>query len=262
MVEGLRKGIEVLDALSQRPEGAGARELADQVALPRSTVQRLLQTLEVCGMVEQEPVNKRYRLGRHVLQLGMVCLQRIDVRAAALPYMRSLVSRSGETVGLNIRIGDARMYVEQLESPHLLKAKAEVGQPYPLHSGSPGRTLLAFLDDDEIARILDAADFSPLTSRTPTTAEQVLELVREIRERRYAIAFEETIGGLNTIAAPVLDFDGRVAAALSVSGPTTRFDRDAMDEVRQPLLEASDAISRDMGFAGATATATATASGG
>jgi IclR family transcriptional regulator, acetate operon repressor len=251
--ESVLKAVDVLGALAEVEVGLGARELSELVDTPRSTAQRLLQTLDSCDMVEQDPVTRRYRLGPRTVQLGMVGLSRVDVRTRALPYMTHLRSVTGETIGLNVRVGDARMYLEQLQSRHVLRAQAEVGQLYPLHSGAPGRVLLAFLDDDEIHRILDSTELVPLTGQTPLTAEHVLELVEQTRALGYAAAFQETIPGLNTIAVPVQDHRGSVVAGLSVSGPASRFDEAAMQEVRPQLLRAAEELSKELGLVDASA---------
>lgn len=247
-VESVLKAVRVLEHLGEASDGLGARELAQWMGEPKSTVQRLLQTLEVCQMVAQDPVSQRYQLGPRTLQLGMVCLRRVDVRRAALPVMHALRDATGETVGLNIRVGDARMYIEQVESPHQLKAKAELGAPYALHTGSPGRVLLAFLPQAEIERILDGARLDPRTDEAPRTKAEILDRLASIREQGSAVAFGETIVGLNTIAAPVRNHLGEVAAALSVSGPAARFGPEQMDEVRTRLLAAAAEVSLTLGY--------------
>ncbi|NEE03341.1 IclR family transcriptional regulator [Phytoactinopolyspora halotolerans] len=248
MNESVVKAVEVLLALADHERDLGARDLSERTGLPRSTVQRLLQTFESCAMVEQDPVTLRYRLGTQVLHLGMVALCRVDVRARALPYMNRLRDTSGETVGLSIRVGDERMYIEQLASRQELRSMAEVGQLYPLYSGAPGRVLLAFLDDAEIDRILQAAELVPLTGKTPLTRERVMELVAQTRETGHAVAFEETIPGISTVAAPIRDHRGTVTAALNVSGPASRFDRAAMDGALPELLSAASFISKELGY--------------
>ena len=250
-VESVTKAVRVLQGIAGG--GLGARELAHRMGEPKSTVQRLLQTLEATGMVVQDPDTLGYALGPLTLQLGMVCLRRIDLRREAVPVMRGLRDATGETVGLNVRVGDARMYIEQIESRLQLRAKAELGAPYALHVGSPGRVLLAFLPQAEIDRILAATPL-PSQGRTPKRkAEDLLALLAEIRSAGYATAFEETIAGLNTIAAPVRDHRGDVAAALSVSGPAGRFGAERMEEVRPLLLDAAEEIGFRLGHGQPTA---------
>ena len=249
-VESVTKAVRVLQGIAGG--GLGARELAHRMGEPKSTVQRLLQTLEATGMVVQDPDTLGYALGPLTLQLGMVCLRRIDLRREAVPVMRGLRDATGETVGLNVRVGDARMYIEQIESRLQLRAKAELGAPYALHVGSPGRVLLAFLPRAEIDRIL-AATLLPSLGRAPKREADLLALLAEIRSAGYATAFEETIAGLNTIAAPVRDHRGDVAAALSVSGPAGRFGAERMEEVRPLLLDAAEEIGFRLGHGQPTA---------
>lgn len=245
-VEAVAKAVRVLQGIAGAGGSLGARELAGRMGVPKSTIQRLLQTLEATGMVVQDPCTLGYALGPLTLQLGMVCLQRIDLRREAVPVMRGLRDATGETVGLNVRVGDARMYIEQIESRLQLRAKAELGAPYGLHVGSPGRVLLAFLPQAEIDRLLATAP-PPPEGRAPKRRADLLAILAEIRASGHATAFEETIAGLNTVAAPVRDHSGDVAAALSVSGPAGRFGAERMEEVRPLLLDAAEEIGFRLG---------------
>lgn len=247
LIQSVVKAVEVLEALASNGAMA-ARDLERLTGIPRSTAQRLLQTLHRCDMVQQDAVMQRYSLGPRVMQLGAACLSRVDVRTRGLPYMKELWQQSGETVGLSVRVADSRIYIEQLESRQTVRTKAEVGELYPLYSGAPGRVLLAFMNDDEAERILNEADFRRLTEHTPPSKEKVRQLVHDVRVRGYAMAFEETIAGLNTIAAPIFDHAHQIAAAMSISGPAPRFDEDAMRGVLDSLLSATAAVSRELGL--------------
>jgi IclR family acetate operon transcriptional repressor len=251
LVDAVLRAMKVLEQLSMSEMPQSARDLAAEINVPKSTVQRLLQTLEHCEAVTQDAQTQRYRLGPFAMQLGMASLRGMDLRGVALPLMRELRDETGETVGLNIRVRDTRMYIEQVESPHLLLAKAEVGRPYPLHTGSPGQVLLAFEPEDEISRLLSEADYSALTRKTLKSRTAVEKRLEQVRERGYAEAFEETIAGLNTIAAPIYGALGQVTAALSVSGPVSRFGEKEMNRVLPRLLATAQTISKRLGYRGA-----------
>jgi IclR family acetate operon transcriptional repressor len=248
-VGSIAKAVRVLRGIADVGGSIGARELAQRLGEPKSTVQRLLQTLEATGMVAQDAATQGYLLGPLALELGMACLRRVDLRREAVPVMQALRDATGETVGLNIRVGDARMYIEQIESRLQLRAKAELGAPYTLHTGSPGRVLLAFLPQAEIDRILAGATL-PKAGRGPKRKADLLAMLAGIRERGHAMAFEETIAGLNTIAAPVRDHRGDVVAALSVSGPAGRFSAERMEAIRPLLLAAAEEIAARLGHRG------------
>ncbi|TDC07145.1 IclR family transcriptional regulator [Nonomuraea longispora] len=247
MNESVRKAADILSALADVGRDASAREIGVLLDLPKSTVQRLLQALEQSGLVRQDAASRRYGLGPKTLTLGMSYLDRIDVRSQALPHMMRLRDDLDETIALAVRVGHSRVYVEQVESRSGLKAKAEVGRPYPLWAGAAGRVLLASLPREELIRFtLDVGD-AAFTHVNPPTLNGLLAQIEETRRRGYAWAFEEAMRGVHTVAAPIPISMSEVAA-LSVSGPSTWFDESRMKDATGPLMDAARAISSSMGY--------------
>lgn len=246
-IASVQRAIQILEALTDGPDGAGARDLARQLDIPRSSVQRILQTLELSGAVVQNTETRQYHAGPAILQIGFSFVQDLDVRRIAIPYMERLREASKESVGLTVRMGDTRIYVELLESEFELRAKPMLGRSYPLYSGAPGRVILSYLSDREINRILEDISLVQYTPNTPASPERLWELIRQTRKNGYAIAYEETMLGLSTIAVPILDHQKKAVAAMSISGPVSRFNHDEMECVRDPLLEAAKAISTQLG---------------
>lgn len=245
-IKSVKKAVSILETLASGPEiPKGVRELATSIDMPKSTVQRLLETLEDCGLVEQDKLNTGYRLAPRMFHLGRAVLHELDVRTIALPYMHELRTLSGETVGLNIRVGDdQRMLVEQLESPSPIKFKAEVGELYPIVVGAPGKILLSTLADADIARLASNADNAGISEKDPSN---LLDEVRRVRSDGYALAFEETIPELNTIAVAIHDSSGAIAASLGTSGPTSRFSRDSIEKIIPDISAIAERVSEDLG---------------
>jgi IclR family acetate operon transcriptional repressor len=250
LLGSVMKAVAILDCLAGAQEELGIRDLAQRVGLPKSTTFRLVQTLERARLLSQDGRTQRYSLGERTLEFGMAYLRRADVRTVSLPVMRRLREATGETVGLSVRTGFTRTYIEQLESPHQLRTQVELGRPFPLHLGAPGKLLLAYMGDDEIVAVLDQVERSspPGAASQPTSRQEVLERLAEIRRRGHSLAFGETIEGLTTIAAPIRNVEGSVVAALSVSGPTSRFSEPAREQARTLLIDAARQISQHLGF--------------
>jgi IclR family acetate operon transcriptional repressor len=248
MNESVRKATEVLIALAESERHLSARELAELIDVPKSTAQRLLQALEPSGLVRQDLATRRYGLGPRTLTLGMSFLERVDVRSEARPHMVRLHEELDETIALAVRAGGSRIYVEQLEARSELKAKAEIGRLYPLWAGASGRVLLAAMSRDELRRFTEEAGTSAFTFVTPPTMGGLVSQLELERRRGYAVAFDETIRGVHTIAAPVRIGPSEVAA-LSVSGPSSRFSEQLMEDAAGPLVKAAAEISAAMGFA-------------
>lgn len=250
MSNGVERTIEILTTLGRAERPLGVREVARQLQIPTSTTHRILRALESTGAVVPGPERSAYTLGPTVLQLGFAFVERLDVREKALPRLQDLLERTHETVGLTIPMGHERIYVTLLESEYELRARPALGRPYPLYKGAPGRALLMSSPDDEIDRILARLDeleaHADPKSKIVTSAD-VWGAIRQCRRDGYAMAFEETMPGLNTIAAPVRDHTRTVCAAISVSGPVSRLTRKRMKEYGAPLLSAAAQLSSDLG---------------
>lgn len=247
MSESLRRGVQVLEALRTSPAHLSARELAVQLALPKSTVQRLLHTLEECDLAAQDPRSRKYHLGPRTLAFGTAYRARLDLRSIALPHMVGLRDRTGETIGLTVPVGSERMYLEQVHSHSELRTTAEVGRPYPLWTGAPGRVLLSARSDAEIRHLLSEVGAAALQVVSPHTESALWEAIEQVRKQGYATAFEETIPGINTVAAPVHDEAHAVVAVLSIAGSSARFTDEAMQRVLPDLLRATAAMTAELG---------------
>ena len=145
-----------------------------------------------------------------------------------------------------MRAGTSRIYVEQIEARSGLKVKAELGRPYPLWAGASGRVLLASLPRDEIIRFAGEVGEAAFTYVDPPSMNGLIAALDETRKRGYAWAFEETMRGVHTIAAPIRVSLSNVAV-LSVSGPSNRFSASLMEAATAPLVESARAISSSMG---------------
>jgi len=245
--ETLRKAMMILDELRLSDHGLSARELATKVDLPKSTVQRLLQSLEEARMTVQDPASRKYALGPKTLTLGMAYRERLDLRNAALPHMRALRDLTNETIGLSVVVGHERMFTEEVQSQSELRAQTELGVPYPLWQGAPGRVLLAHLPAGQIDDVLAGAGDQAWRSVGLADREALAERLAAIRRDGHDRAFDETIAGVSAIAAPVRDASGRVAAALSLSAPSGRMGPAAMDRVLPEVATAAEKISGALG---------------
>lgn len=247
MSELLRRAVQVLDVLRAHGSGLSIREVAREIDLPKSTVQRLLKELVATDMAAQDEATRKYRLGPRTLALGTAYQRRMDVRAVARPHMIRLRDELGETIGLSVALGEELMHMDQVESAERLRATFEVGRPLPLWSGAPSRVLMTDMSDDEVRRIVTDRSHFEVRPVNPPDPESLLAAVEETRERGYATAFEETIAGVNTLAVPLRGHAGRVVATLAATGPSSRFGAEAMEAAATQLLAAARTIGAELG---------------
>jgi IclR family KDG regulon transcriptional repressor len=212
-VRAVDRAVELLFRLAAHPDGAGLQQLAGEIGVSKSTAHRLLATLQGLGVAEQDTASRLYRPGSRLAELALGAGVP-DLRRRALPIMRQLRDETEETVTLHVLEDGSHVVVEQVESEHEIRRINPIGQPVPLISGATARAVLAFLPEAEAAAIL--AQFE---ARQRPSADELAE----IRERGYSLSPGERLAGGTAMSAPVFDADGRVAAALSVSGPRFRF---------------------------------------
>jgi IclR family acetate operon transcriptional repressor len=219
-VQSVERAFAVLGALADGP--VGVSDVAGRIALPKSTVARMLASLEQEGAVEQVPGERRYRLGPRIGALAAGLHETRGLVAIAHPTLADLAAATGEAAGLSVPDGRTMHYVDQVESPNPVQVRDWTGSRIPMHAVSSGQVVLAHLPPPALARFLA----EPMEAFTPSTvidAAALLERLRDIRRDGHAWARGEFAGEIASVAAPIAGADGEVVAAVHVHGPTYRF---------------------------------------
>jgi len=227
----------------------GVSAIARDLGLSKAVVHRILRTLVDRDLLTVEPSSRGYRLGPGAAALGARALRGAQLRPAALPELRELQIRTGETTTISARVADGRVYLDQVVSEKEIKMTVEVGRRFPLHAGSSGRAILAFLPPDDQARVLDG----PLEALTPETIvdrDALRARLDAVRRTGIAESGGERQAGAASLAAPVFDVDGHPIGALSVCGPIHRFTESVRTTFAPMVLESADAVSRALGWHG------------
>jgi DNA-binding IclR family transcriptional regulator len=249
MIQSVQRATRLLRAFESGPVEQGVSELSRRVALHKSTVSRLLATLEREGLLDRVPETDKYRLGFGLVRLAGRVSHFRDVRATARPVLLALTARTRETVNLAVLDGDHVVNVEQLSGPHLVRDTNWVGRRTPLHCVANGKALLAACAPPDVERIL-SGPLPRFTERTIADPQALRRELAAVRERGYAQALGEIEEGLNAVAAPVRDAAGAVIAAVSVSGPAYRVTADRIAELGALVAAAAAEISDRLGFVG------------
>ncbi|WP_217708567.1 IclR family transcriptional regulator [Nonomuraea rhodomycinica] len=248
-VQSVDRAISVLEILSRRGE-AGVSEVAAEIDVHKSTAFRLLGALEARGLVEQAEDRGKYRLGFGIIRLAGGVSTQMDVTQRARPVCHRLAEEIGETVNIAVLRSAYAVNLDQVRGPSAVTAYNWVGQITPLHATSSGKVLLAYLADNERARLLSGAHLESLTPRTVTDVDKLQEQLAEVRATGCAYTLEELEDGLNAMAAPIRAYHGEVVAAVSASGPAYRFSGERMRELAPVLVAGAEEISRRLGYAG------------
>jgi DNA-binding IclR family transcriptional regulator len=156
-------------------------------------------------------------------------------------HLQTLVALTNETSGLNVRMGDMRRCVAEIEGHHDIRWARGVGFTAPVWSGAVGHVILAGLKDEEISEIMERTTFSQLATNTATGPSQVLDRVRAAAKRGWSLSVGETVEGAAAVAAPVQDHQSRTIGVLSLYAPANRFD--AIREFVPELLRTAESAS-------------------
>jgi IclR family transcriptional regulator, acetate operon repressor len=249
LIQSVQRATRLLKAFDSGPAELGVMELSRRVDLHKSTVSRLLATLESEGLIERVPETDKYRLGFMLMRLAGQVTHFGDVREAARPVLVELTERSRETVHLAVLDGDEVVNVEQISGPHMVREANWVGRRTPLNCVANGKALLAFQGEPTIERVL-AGRLPRFTERTIIDPARLRRELAQTRERGYAQALGEIEAGLNAVAAPIHDASGAVVAAVSVSGPAYRVTADRIPDLGAQVVGAAAKISARLGFGG------------
>lgn len=248
MVQSIDRAVSLLRAFSTDEPELGVGELSRRVDLPKSTVYRLLSSLEENGLIRQNPESGRYGLGVDLISLSNRVLAYADLQRAARPHLRTLADTLQETVNLSILDGDQVFNLEQFVSgDRLIMRVGWVGRRMPAYAVSSGRAIMAFLPQQEIGKIL-GGDLSAITPHTHTDLEEIQRLLEQVRKQRYCATFEELEIGLHAISAPIRDHNGRVIASVSVSGPAYRLTAKRIHNIAPQVIHTADCVSYDLGY--------------
>ncbi len=248
LIQSLLTSIDVLDCFSREEQNLGISEISRKLGLNKSRVHRILLTLEQRSIVVKNPDTMKYRLGLKLFQLGYLVEEQLEIRHYAHPFMQNLALETKETINLNVLYNGRRMSVKKIESPHEIRQAVELGKSLPIHSGAPGKVLMAYLPDDSLTGLLEDKKLITMGPNTITDREDLLAELSKVRKQGYSISFEETYLGAVSIAAPVRDFSGSVIAALSVTGPVSRFTDVNIRRFIPLVIGAANSISTALGY--------------
>ncbi|MFM7717966.1 MAG: IclR family transcriptional regulator, partial [Actinomycetota bacterium] len=217
MVQSVERAFRVLAQVARGR--SGVTEIAEALGLPKSTVARMLASLESIGAIERD--GDRYRVGAQLASIAATVSREQDLVELARPDLLALVADLGEDVGVGLPDGPRVHYVAQESAANDVRVRNWTGTRAPLHTTSSGLVLLAARPDDEIDAYL-ARPLERLTERTVTDPAAIRERVADIRRRGYAWVREEFADGISSVAAPVRSGDA-VVAAVHAHGPAFRF---------------------------------------
>ncbi|MBH0122204.1 IclR family transcriptional regulator [Rhodococcus sp. CX] len=233
-VRSVARAFDLLNGFDAEHPVRTLRELVDISGLPKSTVVRLLGTLTSQGIIASPGESTSYSVGPSFLRWVKLAEAMWEIGPEARQLMTALRDRCGETVNIYIRQDLHRLSIAQIEGTTTVRSVVQVGARYPLTSGAAGRVLLAACPDTILAALAEQSGVSAADLRSRAAGDL---------EAGCAITHGERELGASAVAAPILSADGRVLAALSISGPTSRFTADRVARYVDAVTDTARQIS-------------------
>ncbi len=249
-IQSVSHALDILESFTKTEDELGVTVLSKRLGLHKNNVFRLLATLEHRGYIEQNKVSENYRLGPKTLQIGAIFFEQRECRRHARPIIEALMAASGETSVVAVLRGNKLIYMDSAESSRTVRAISRIGAMLPAHCTAAGKAQLAFLPKSEIERLYPEVNLTPLTDKSIKTRDVLLNELKKIAERGYALENEEADLDVRSVAAPVRDFSRNVVGAVAIVAPSHRLTEERLERggLISLVKEAGKAISEKMGF--------------
>ncbi|KKM11404.1 hypothetical protein SY88_09260 [Clostridiales bacterium PH28_bin88] len=245
-VQSIERAFAVLEALC-REEELGITQLSHSLGMGKSTVFRLLSTLELMGLVRQGNSGK-YSVTLKLFEMGSQVVNRTGIRKMAAPYLEKLFASCNETVNLAVLDNHEVIYIERWESREPLRIGLDVGKRVPAYCSGLGKAILANLSVEELERVLKATTFRRYTPNTITDPFLLRHELARVKEQGYAIDNAEYFEGIFCLGSPVFSHLGRVVAAISIAAPGVRMTGNTLQSLIPRVRETAGKISEQLGY--------------
>lgn len=238
----VRSTFRILEELA-RSEPQGLKEITQKTGIAKSTVFRILNTLTQIGYVIRD-ANRDYRISPVLGQLVNEEAFNEELRRLSLPLMVELRDKYGETVNLGVQQFDKVTYIEVVPSEFALRLQESRGASVPAHASALGKAILAFSPQDVVEQLVRHHHFESITPNTITSPDELMAEIKRVRTAGFAVDRGEGSLLAVCIGAPILNGQGNAVAAMSISGPASRFNPKRDSPVVATLLKGTAEISR------------------
>ncbi len=246
--QSVEKVLQIIELLVSKGGEMRLQDIAEQVNSPSSTVLRYLSTLNAFGYVYQNADSSKYALTLKLAQLGSLVSEQYDIRNLVHDDLISLSEEFQESSCLAIEEDHEVVYIDVINGPdNMLKTMQRIGKRAPLHATSVGKNILQNYSKEEILKILAEKGMPELTVNTITTPEALFEELETVKNNGVAMDDEECEIGAKCLSVPLIDYTGKVVAAISISGPISRMTDEKVNKMKEYMLRMSEEISKKLG---------------
>lgn len=245
IVPSLKNSFSILEMLASNSE-LTLQEISQKTSIPKTTVFRILYTLEHEGVIEKE--SDKYKIGFRIIKLGMAALSKMELRNLVIPFLYDLSIKLGETSHFAVLSDKKSLILEVCDSPHPVKISSRPGTLVSLHCSATGKILLAFIiGSDNIDDYFQGIKLEKRTQNTITAIGKLKKELDTIHDKGYAIDNEEYYENVRCLAAPVRDAFGKTVAAIGITATTIRFKQEMITSTSKEVMSVAREISKKLG---------------
>lgn len=249
-VPNLERGLQIIELLATHPKGLTLAEIIQSLDVTKSSAFRITNTLIFKNYLQKNETTKKITLSRKLLTLGISSMNEQSIVELSIDIMRALRDELKESVMLGIVLGDTGTILEQVSSSFPVKLSVELGTRFFLHSSVGGKSILAFMPQEEADAIIDSLKFTKFTDTTLTTKKDFKKELLEVRNRGYAIDNGEDIRGIHCVGAPIFNEQGYPVACLWITAPHGRLPHEEFDKKGKIIIKYALEISIKLGYLG------------
>lgn len=247
IVQSVQRALLILETIVNSDGSLGITEISNMVNLHKSTVHRLVSTLEHNGYILQDSRDSKYKVGIKLFELGTLAANKLDVRREVRPLLEELMYITKETVHLGVIDKNEVVYIDKVQSNQTIMY-SKVGLRAPVHCTGLGKVLLAYSSNEALDNFLKNGPFKRYTEQTITDSKELGKHLKLIKKQGYAIDDIEHEENIRCIAAPIFDCKGQVIASFSVTGPTIRMTKEKVNSLIDLIKDYSKKMSKLMGY--------------
>jgi len=247
-MKSLLKAIDTIDAVA-RSGSVGIRDLSSMTGIPPSTTHRIVTTLMARHYLRQDPLSKRYSLSYRLLELGSQVQKQSNLVPIARPHLERLMAEAKESVNLAVQDGDSAIYLDCVPSNYsMLQLFTKPGAQVPLYATAVGKMFLSQMPESDVLAYLDRTRLVLSTPYTHIETKKIMDDMKQIRLQGYSVDDEEMEEGVRCVAALIYDHTKQPAAAISISGSSTRVAPARISHFGELTINCAAAISQELGF--------------
>ena len=248
-VPSLHRAIQALDMLACSADGLSLAEMSKRLNTPKSTLFRIMVTLQDHSLVNQDRGRKVFSLGMKLVEWGHAALERVDLKQIAHPHLEQLANETRESFYLGVLDNLEVILIDRADTPEMWRIVARLGSRSPVHATATGQVLIAEATPEVIDRVIERTGLKKFTEKTIVNAAQLQKRLDLVRKQGFSITDAEYKPDLCAVAVPVRDHRGAVVASLMTALPSGQANKRKahVRELISILQQKAEVISRELG---------------